>query len=131
MNKQHKQVWVKVNAKVDKGISNIVMLLNEIDGLTTLDSCEGKETWPYVYFRYGGYQSICRLLFGKLAPILIKQYGEDVVLSVEIANDLEPVGKISFRKELTNKLFSTLQSEINAYHKCALQHGNYGKVSGS
>lgn len=119
MERPHKQVWIKVNAKVDRGISNIVALLNEIDGLITLDSCEGKNKWSYVYFRYGTYQTICKLLFGRLAPALIKKYGEDVVLSAEVSSDLEPIGKIAFRKELTNKLFLALQVEINACHKCS------------
>ena len=113
----HKQVWVKVNAKVDEKISNIITLLNTVENLFTLDSCEGYKGRAYVYFRYGNYKTICKFLFGELAPKLIKQYGEDIALSVEIANDLEPIGKISFRKELTNKLYSTLQIEINAYHK--------------
>ena len=116
---KHKEVWVKVNTKVDRGISRIVSLLNEVEGLSTLDSCEGGERWAYVYFHYGVYQKISRFLFGGLAPNLIKKYGEDISLSVEVSSDLEPIGKIAFRKELTNKLFSALQVEISACHKCS------------
>lgn len=117
--KKHKQTWVKVNAQADIGISSLVALLSEINTLCTLDSCEDSGGWAYVYFRFGGYQTMCKFLFGGLAPALAKKYGEDVVLSVEVANGSEPIGKISFRKELTIKLVRDLRFQINAYHKCS------------
>lgn len=124
MKNNHEQVWVKVNAQVDKNIANIVTALNMVNGLLTLDSCEGDEKWSYVYFKYGNYKKICYFLFDKLSPNLIKKYGEDITLSVEISDDLEPIGKISFRKELTNRLCFTLKKEVNAYRKFLSQHDN-------
>jgi hypothetical protein len=51
----HKEVQVKVNALVDEGIAALVIALNSIDGVITLDSCEedagtGEAS---VYFTYG------------------------------------------------------------------------------
>lgn len=117
MKYKHKQIWAKVNCPVDEKIAKIVSLFNTIDGLMTLDSCEGDEIWSYIYFKYGNYKTICNFVFGELMPILTNKYGEDIFLSVESADSLEPIGKISFRKELTNRLYTVLRSEINAFHK--------------
>jgi hypothetical protein len=117
MKNNHEQIWVKVNAQVDKNIANIVTALNMVNGLLTLDSCEGDEDWAYVYFRYGDYKKICDFLFGNLFSNLTKKYGEDLILSVEVRNDLEPIGKISFRKELTNKLHEAIRTKVSAYRK--------------
>lgn len=45
---------IKVNAECDVGIAELVSVLNEINGLITLDSCEhGIYDEAYVYFTYG------------------------------------------------------------------------------
>ncbi|MCK9543754.1 MAG: hypothetical protein M0R03_17175 [Novosphingobium sp.] len=111
----HKQVWIKVNSLVDEGIAEIVSLLNTIDGLMTIDSCEGQGDTAYIYFRFGNYQTICEFLFGELAPKL-KKYEEDVTLAIE-SSDIEPIGKISFKKELTNALCSTLRTEVDTFRR--------------
>jgi len=50
----HRQVVVKVNAECDEGIAQLVLALNEIDGLITLDSCQqGVMGEAYVFFTYG------------------------------------------------------------------------------
>ena len=50
----HKQTFVKVNAPVDEGIAVVVVALNQIDGVVTLDSCQrGATGEAYVYFTYG------------------------------------------------------------------------------
>ena len=51
----HKEVQVKVNAFVDEGVAPLVVALNSIDGVVSLDSCErdaiaGEAS---VYFQYG------------------------------------------------------------------------------
>ncbi len=113
MTKPHKQVCIKVNAPVDKGIAKIVSLLNQLKGFYTIDSCEDKNGWAYVYFRYKDWKTICNLLFNILGSKLIMHYGEDVVLSVTLTDDIEPIGKISFRKELTKKLYTTTQEILS------------------
>jgi hypothetical protein len=37
---QHREVPVKVNAWADEGIAELVSVLSELDGLTTLESCQ-------------------------------------------------------------------------------------------
>lgn len=61
----HEQVEVKVNAMCDRGIAPLVVALNEIQGVETLDSCEnGGEGWgAYVFFRYGAdWQALAGLM---------------------------------------------------------------------
>ena len=55
--REHPTTWVKVNALVDKGIAELVVLLNEVEGLQTLESCQGgspanpdEERPAYVFF---------------------------------------------------------------------------------
>jgi hypothetical protein len=69
---QHNQVQVKVNAWVDEGIADLVAALSDIEGLVTLESCQGGETAgdAFVYFRLGGWQQSGEFLFEKLLAVL-------------------------------------------------------------
>src|ERR1700733_8971881 len=98
----HEQVWVKVNAPVDAGIAEVVSLLNKIDGLETLQSCQGfpDEAPAYVYFRCGEWEEVCRFAFTRLAPALPQI--EDVSVSVEVFGGSTPTGKIRFSAEATS-----------------------------
>ena len=50
----HEQAIIKVNIECDKGISPLVLALNEIQGLFTLESCqEGVYGEASVFFSYG------------------------------------------------------------------------------
>ncbi len=50
----HKQVPAKVTAYVDKGIKELVELLNTIPKVCTIESCEGSSThWASVSLDYG------------------------------------------------------------------------------
>ena len=50
----HKQVMIKVNAECDEEIVPIVLALNEIDGVITLESCQrGIYGEACVFFTYG------------------------------------------------------------------------------
>ncbi len=49
----HKQVEVKVNAPVDEGIAPLVEALSSIDGLITIESCQGGKEEAFVDFLYG------------------------------------------------------------------------------
>ncbi len=48
--KNHKEVLVKVNARVDQGIAPLVTALNQFSEIVTVDSCEGYNDKGYVYF---------------------------------------------------------------------------------
>lgn len=51
---RHREVAIKVTAWVaDEGVAALVAALNEIDGVLTLDSCQGRgDEGAYVLFRY-------------------------------------------------------------------------------
>lgn len=52
--KPHKQVRAKVTAYGDKGIKDLVEVLNEFDKVQTTDSCEGdNDGYAYVFMYYG------------------------------------------------------------------------------
>ena len=51
----HTEVPVKVTAWVDEGIVPLVLVLNEIEGVMTLDSCQGDDGGlAHVYFCHRG-----------------------------------------------------------------------------
>jgi hypothetical protein len=54
--KSHNQICIKVNAFVDEGIGELVTVLNKIEGLQTIQSCQDNEEFGYVFFEYGGWQ---------------------------------------------------------------------------
>lgn len=68
----HAERQVKVNALVDEGIAPLVEALSAIDGLVTIESCQGE---PYVrdafvIFKMDGWQATGNFLFEKLLPTL-------------------------------------------------------------
>ncbi len=67
---QHREVPVKVNAWVDEGIADLVSALSELDGLVTLESCQGDvgEREAFVIFQYGDWLQCGEFLFGKILP---------------------------------------------------------------
>jgi hypothetical protein len=107
---KHEQVWVKVNAPVDRGIARIVAILSSIEGLRTLDSCEGIAGYKpaHVYFNFGSWAKIGSLMFDRIGPALWERLGSEALVSVEIFNESEPMGKLSFDKEATDVVASLL-----------------------
>jgi hypothetical protein len=66
---RHKEVSVKVNALADEGVAELVAALSEIDGLITLESCQGGDGKDaFVQFRFGTWKDSGRLLFDYLLP---------------------------------------------------------------
>jgi hypothetical protein len=65
---EHREVPVKVNAWVDMGIADLVTALSAIEGLVTLESCQGNPDGSdaFVVFRYGDWKQCGDLLFGRL-----------------------------------------------------------------
>jgi hypothetical protein len=110
----HAQTWIKVNAPVDAGIAEIVALLNSVDGLETLQSCQGDsgQRDGYVYFSFGEWQNLCRFVFDSIAPKLHTHLGEDVKLEV-IAAD-RPMAKMSFSAEAIPEVTSALKEIVTA-----------------
>jgi len=49
---RHKQITLDGGLEVDRGIAPLVAALNKIEGVSTVDSCEGdSQSEAYVYFR--------------------------------------------------------------------------------
>jgi len=107
----HEQVWIKVNTRVDRGIARVVSALNCLDGLQTVDSCEGiaKYKPAHVYFYYGDWHQIGTLVFDRIGPALWGRLGNEAIVSLEVFNDSAPMGKLSFDKEATNVVASILE----------------------
>jgi hypothetical protein len=99
----HKEVQVKVNAFVDEGIARLVVALNTIDGVVTLDSCEedagtGEAS---VYFTYGtGWRQLGALIeaIARLLRGLNLCCGFSVSLEWFGGND-QPRAHLSLRRE--------------------------------
>ena len=64
--------------------------------METLASCQGSKEKGngFMYFYYGDWRKISSLAFGVLAPAL---HGiEGIIVSVEMFNESESMGKLSF-----------------------------------
>jgi len=107
----HEQVWVKVNAPVDVGIAEVVSLLNSVEGLLTLASCQGEaeQRDAYVYFSLGNWQTLCQFVFERIGTDLKQKFGEGVQAIVEAADADSPIAKLSFRAEIIGPLASALK----------------------
>ncbi len=110
----HAQTWIKVNAPVDERIAELVSMLNRVEGLETLQSCQGEpgERQGYVYFSFGEWQNLCRFVFDSMAPRLNPYLGDDVKLEVIAAE--QPIAKMSFSAEAVPQLTSALKEMVNS-----------------
>lgn len=93
----HREIIVKVNALVDEGIAPLVLALSEIDGLQTLESCQGElgQRNGYVYFRLGGWQDIGGFLFERLLPIMNDDLRSHVSIAIQAYDTDYAMAKIS------------------------------------
>jgi hypothetical protein len=107
----HSQVWIKVNAPVDSQVAEIVAALNTIEGLETLDSCQGDPgaREGYVYFSYGDWHNLSSFVFERLRPGL-RSLADDARIRVEASMDCDvPLACLSFRTEATEAIASALK----------------------
>jgi hypothetical protein len=110
----HTQTWVKVNVPVDTGVAEIVSILNRVDGLETLQSCQGDAGREdgYVYFARGNWNTICQFVFETIGPKLKERLDEDANIRIDaVASDM-PVAKLSFKAEAANMVASALKEII-------------------
>jgi|SRR5712692_1822201 len=110
----HPQTWVKVNAPVDTVIAEIVCLLNSVEGLETLQSCQGDAGGRdgYVYFACGDWRKMCEFVFQKIGPALKSRVDEDATLIVEVTSADAPMAKLSFKAEATDMVVSALKEVL-------------------
>lgn len=82
---QHRSVIVHVNAPVDEGIAPLVMALSEIDGVVTMESCQGHEGQrdAFVVFHMDGWRDCGEFLFERLLTAMSADLRSDVSLRLE------------------------------------------------
>ena len=110
----HPQTWIKVNAPVDAGVAEIVSILSTVDGLETLQSCQGEpgDRQGYVYFAGGDWKSLSQFVFERIGPVLKEKLDEDATLTVEATSADEPMAKLSFRAEAADMVVSALKEVL-------------------
>lgn len=116
----HPQTWIKVNTEVDCGLAEAIATLNRIDGLQTLQSCQGEpgERAAYIYFSFGEWRNLCHLVFDQIAPRLKSRLGEEVQLEV-IAAEGSPFAKMSFSAEAIQQVTSALKEVVSCWaYRC-------------
>jgi len=111
----HKQVWVRVNARVDQGVRRLVENLSLIPGLQTVESCQGSpelgfQGQGYVHFCYGDWRRLCSLVFSVFSPAFAQAFGGNVRLSVEACEVGQPLGMIEFDASLSEELAAVVRS---------------------
>lgn len=67
----HVEIPIKVTAWVDEGIVPLVLALNQLPNVETIDSCQGRDDKPaHVYFRYRGDARTATRFIADLAALL-------------------------------------------------------------
>ena len=120
----HKQVWVKVNAPVDRGIAELIEALSAFPKLQTFASCQGgyprsdadKEGMPaVVFFHYGQddhanpYREIADFVLGYLGPGLMKELGDLVSIRIEVTSQYIIMGDLKVRQGAMLRTIKTLK----------------------
>jgi hypothetical protein len=111
---EHPQTWIKVNAPVDEGVAEIVSVLNTVEGLETLQSCQGEpgDREGYVYFSLGHWKKLSEFIFERIGPSLKGKLDEDATLTVEATSADDPMAKLSFRAEAAGMVVSALRDSL-------------------
>lgn len=94
---EHREVPVKVNAWVDEGIADLVSALSQLDGLVTLESCQGDagEYDAFVVFRYGDWRQCGDFLFGRILPQMSSDLRAGVSLKLQAYDTDTALGRIT------------------------------------
>ena len=125
----HEQVWVTVNAPVDKGVSGIISALSEFAGLETVESCESDiERRSWVCFRYGPYwkhpwRALADFVLGYMAPGLVAAVGDDANVRIQVTASGQIFGELSVRPGATHRVEMAL-------HQLARDHPSRRRSSG-
>lgn len=105
----HTEKTVKVNAFVDHGIAEIIIALNQITDLRTIESCQGYgDEHAYVLFSYGGWNTLGCLLHD-LYNVLQKHHAGNFSLSVHMWNLESPVAELRFDLNAIGKLSEEIE----------------------
>ena len=121
---EHCQVPIKVTAFVDKGIAELVALLNDIPNVSTFSSCEGRDGKngedAHVYFFYGQpYRTnwlTTTLFANKLAEILSHNESYDTDIAVEWTGDKDsPYISIKMRPKQIQRVVRILCDHMSEF----------------
>jgi hypothetical protein len=117
----HSQRTIKVNALADTGIAPLVLALNNIDGLFTIDSCQGSKNEPaYVYFKYGSSPKELAIFCSLLAKELNMRIrgSNDYALRVEWNYDFSTnMAVLVTSQDNIPILTKAINSGVNEHHK--------------
>jgi hypothetical protein len=91
--KPHSQIWVKVNAPVDKDIAGLIEALSLFPRLQTIESCQQDGHRPiWVSFTYGLYQpepndwqELADFVLGYFGRELTKKLGDRIDIRIRVA----------------------------------------------
>ena len=123
VNVQTEEGWVKENVQVDEGIVELVTALNTVEGLQTIDSCQG---WPgadswyraTVGFYYGDWKTIRRFLFEEISPAL--KNIENTSVTAKFWSRSDPLGAILMAAEALPDVTRALNLMLNRRkNKCS------------
>jgi len=118
---EHREMPVKVNAWVDAGIADLVTALSEIDGLVTVESCQGDagRRNAFVIFRFGSWRDCGELLFDRMLAAMDANLRTDISLSVVGYDPTNCLGRISLPPEAVHSVTTLVRS----VRRCAYSDG--------
>jgi hypothetical protein len=114
---RHKEIPVKVNAFVDEGVAPLVLALNSIDGLVSLDSCQcdAITSQASVYFCYGAsWQDLANLVEALARALRNLDLCCGYSVCLEWFGNNDPRGHLLVRPENVATVAATISSDFLA-----------------
>lgn len=112
----HEQVWVKVNAPVDKGISPLIAALSAFPKLQTIESCEDTAGYAWVCFIYGDLFKPCDELapfvLEFIGPKLAREFGDRIRISLQVSE----AGIVRAEMAVDSKTIPAVVELLNRLH---------------
>ncbi len=103
----HKQIFTKVNVRVDKGVEGIVSALSNFPMLETFESCEGDSfEGPWIVFDYGNSpKELSDFVLDFLAPQLYELVSDDVSITIQTSTSpIHAFGEICVRAGVSSRV---------------------------
>lgn len=120
----HEQVWVKVNARVDRGVREIVAALSLFPDLQTIESCEGnpgEAAWlcfSYGSRRHGCWEETASFVLGFLAPKLHQKVGDSIRLTIRACEYGDVLVDLSVRHGCIPTVAQAIADLANDFSAC-------------
>lgn len=129
--KPHKGVVVKVNAIVDERIAPLVLALNRIPCVFTVESCQGKAGRPaWVYFRYLGPEQNEPAFFADLARSMASNCGGELLYKIRLEwnSGEQPLGIIECSLVAVERVAGIVNAASRNVRMTPYLHGNARKA---